>query len=109
VTVPPSDPRVGGDLALAVHEVVVNAHEHGRSPVETRVEVVDGEVEVLVRDQGSGPASLAPPTGPPGPDAERGRGRWLAHQLAVVEERRTADGFEVRLRQRATGRPTPRG
>lgn len=95
------DPRLDRDLALAVHEVVANAREHGVPPVTVQVVGGGGEVEVLVRDAGGGPAALGPPARAPGPDDERGRGRWLAHHLAVVDERRTAGGFEVRLRPRA--------
>jgi anti-sigma regulatory factor (Ser/Thr protein kinase) len=86
-----SDP---GDLPLAVGEVVANAIEHGRPPVEVRVQVEGAAVEVLVRDAGAGPSR---PLDVPDADLERGRGRWLAHQLATCEERRTPDGFEVRL------------
>ncbi|WP_052668363.1 ATP-binding protein [Nitriliruptor alkaliphilus] len=91
-----------GDLPLAAGEVVVNALEHGRPPVEVRVQVVGGAVEVIVRDAGAGPAR---PVDVPGGEVERGRGRWLAHHLATCEERRTPDGFEVRL----TPGPGPEG
>jgi anti-sigma regulatory factor (Ser/Thr protein kinase) len=95
------DARPGDDLALAVSEVVANAHRHGRPPVEVRVAVVDGDVEVVVHDAGPGPRDAGAP-GLPTVDAVDGRGRWLAHHLADVVERRTTSGYEVRLR-RSTG------
>jgi anti-sigma regulatory factor (Ser/Thr protein kinase) len=91
--------RGGGDLELAVTEVVANAREHGTGPVEVVVRGTGIDLSVLVRDRGRGPAS-GPPARPADGDAERGRGRWLAHRLADVAERRTAEGFEVRLRAR---------
>lgn len=91
-----------GDLPLAAGEVVANALEHGRPPVEVRVQVAGCEVEVLVRDAGAGPSR---PLDVPDAEVERGRGRWLAHHLATCEERRTPDGFEVRL----LARPGPEG
>jgi anti-sigma regulatory factor (Ser/Thr protein kinase) len=104
---PPTVPsEVADHLELAVLEVVANAHRHGRPPVRTEVEVVDGAVQVRVTDRGTGPSERRVPTDPPGPTAEGGRGRWLAHHLADVEERRTHDGFEVTLRPRTAGTRT---
>lgn len=88
-----------GDLELAVSEVVANAHRHGRPPVEVHVAVTGTDVEVLVRDAGEGPRALGPAPVLAHGDAVRGRGRWLAHRLATVQEVRTCDGFEVRLRR----------
>jgi anti-sigma regulatory factor (Ser/Thr protein kinase) len=87
----PSD--AADDLELAVLEVVANAHRHGRAPVRTDVEVVGDSVQVRVVDRGPGPPERGVPSGPPGPEAETGRGRWLAHHLAEVEERWTRNGF----------------
>ncbi len=96
----------GGDLVLAVAEVVANAHRHGRPPVGVEVAVVTGRVRVRVDDAGDGPAH---PVTPPSPGAETGRGRWLAAQLADVTERRTPDGFHVDLGVRRPGAGEPDG
>lgn len=91
--------RSGGDLELAVTEVVANARQHGDGPVEVVVRGTGPQLLILVRDRGRGPVDR-PPVRPPDVDVERGRGRWLAHRLADVRERRTAAGFEVHLRPR---------
>jgi anti-sigma regulatory factor (Ser/Thr protein kinase) len=94
------EPQRGrGDLELAVAEVVANAGQHGSGPVEVVVRGTGAQLLVVVRDRGRGPANR-PPVRPPDVDVERGRGRWLAHRLADVRERRTAVGFEVHLRPR---------
>jgi anti-sigma regulatory factor (Ser/Thr protein kinase) len=93
---------VGHDLELAVTEVVANAREHGRPPVEVRLTVVGGDVEVEVCDGGPGPVDRHAPSPPP-VEADRGRGRWLAHHLADVEERWLPSGSVVRLRAATAG------
>lgn len=66
-------------VRLAVHEVVANALEHGRTPVDVRVETCPDETVVTVADHGSGPTRPAPDAVAPGAaDAERGRGLLLA-------------------------------
>jgi anti-sigma regulatory factor (Ser/Thr protein kinase) len=94
----------GAALELAAGEVVANAHEHGHPPVTVEVRVRRDEVVVVVHDAGGGPTTPGLPASRPPVDAVRGRGRWLAHQLAVVEERRTPAGHEVRLTRRRAGR-----
>jgi anti-sigma regulatory factor (Ser/Thr protein kinase) len=93
---------VDHDLELAVTEVVANAREHGRPPVEVRIAVVGGEVEVAVHDGGPGPVDRRAPSPPPA-GSDRGRGRWLAHHLADVEERWQPTGSVVHLRAATAG------
>ncbi|MET7403641.1 anti-sigma factor RsbA family regulatory protein [Dactylosporangium sp. NPDC005572] len=91
------------DLALAVSEIVTNAHLYGRPPVRMRVWAGAGRVVVTVADGGPGPAypfAGLLPTG--GSDASAGFGLWIAHQACDhVSLSRSADGFTVRLTQRA--------
>jgi anti-sigma regulatory factor (Ser/Thr protein kinase) len=82
-----------GDLVLALDEVVANAQEHGRAPVAVRA-WNDGRLVVEVRDVGEGFDRAHPPT-PLGP---RGRGLWIARQLADhVEITVDPNGTMVRL------------
>ncbi|WP_238014408.1 anti-sigma factor RsbA family regulatory protein [Dactylosporangium sp. AC04546] len=91
------------DLALAVSEVVTNAHMYGRAPVRMRIWAGAGRVVVTVADGGPGPAypfaGLLPAGGD---DASAGFGLWIAHQTCDhVSLYRSAEGFTVRLAQRA--------
>jgi anti-sigma regulatory factor (Ser/Thr protein kinase) len=84
------------DLTLAVNEAAANAVEHAYGPVEARYEVdarlVDGEVEIEVRDFGR----WRPPR-----DSDRGRGLPLMEGLTDgMEIQRSEDGTVVRMRRR---------
>ena len=71
-----------GDLVLALDEIVANAQEHGRAPVAIRV-WTDGRLVVEVSDVGDGfDRADVWSTHPPEPLGQRGRGLWIARQLA---------------------------
>lgn len=69
------------DLVLALDELLANAQEHGRPPIEV-LAWTDGRLVVLVTDRGGGfsPAAVWR-THPPAPLGRRGRGLWIARQL----------------------------
>jgi anti-sigma regulatory factor (Ser/Thr protein kinase) len=87
-----------GDLVLALDEVVANAQEHGRAPVAVRA-WNDGRLVVEVRDVGEGfDRAHVWRTHPPEPLGPRGRGLWIARQLADhVEITVDPSGTMVRL------------
>ena len=87
-----------GDLVLALDEVVANAQEHGRAPVAIRA-WNDGRLVVEVRDVGEGfDRAHVWRTHPPAPLGARGRGLWIARQLADhVEINVDPNGTMVRL------------
>lgn len=87
-----------GDLVLALDEIVANAQEHGRAPVAVRA-WTDGRLVIEVTDVGDGfDRSQVWQTHPPTPFGTRGRGLWIARQLAdVVHVTIDADGTRVRL------------
>lgn len=70
-----------GDLVLALDEIVANAQEHGRPPIEVRC-WVDGRIVVEVKDVGGGfDRARVWDTHPPEPYGPRGRGLWITRQL----------------------------
>jgi serine phosphatase RsbU (regulator of sigma subunit)/anti-sigma regulatory factor (Ser/Thr protein kinase) len=84
------------DLTLALNEAAANAVEHAYGPVEATYEVdarlVDGVVEIEVRDFGR----WRPPR-----DSDRGRGLPLMEGLTdEMDIQRDEDGTVVRLRRR---------
>jgi len=87
-----------GDLALALDELIANAQEHGRPPIGVAA-WADGRVVVEVSDAGGGfDPHRVWSTHPPAPLGRRGRGLWIARQLAdVVTIRSDEGGTTVRL------------
>ena len=87
-----------GDLALALDELLANAQEHGRPPIRVAA-WADGRVVVEVSDAGGGfDPSRVWSTHPPAPLGRRGRGLWIARQLAdVVTIRSDERGTTVRV------------
>lgn len=85
-------------FAVAVNETVTNAIEHAGGCGELTVVQDDGRRLIAeVRDAGSGIPRRIRLTLPP-PDAMRGRGMWLASELADhVEIYGDRDGSTVRL------------
>lgn len=70
------------DLVLALDEIVANAQEHGRAPVAVRA-WTDGRLVVEVSDVGEGfDRAEVWESHPPAPLGQRGRGLWIARQLA---------------------------
>lgn len=86
------------DLVLALDEVLANAQEHGRAPVEIRA-FADGRLVVEVTDVGDGfDSARVWQTHPPRHTGTRGRGLWIARQLAdFVEIQVDPEGTMVRL------------
>ncbi|HUQ63480.1 MAG TPA: ATP-binding protein [Acidimicrobiales bacterium] len=88
---------------LALHEALVNAHQHGGGA--TRAEAsVDGEsLVVQIWDQGPGIDVSSGPEMVPEPMAERGRGLWLISRVACDwETHRDAVGASLLLRFKST-------
>ena len=87
-----------GDLALALDELLANAQEHGRPPIRVAA-WADGRVVVEVSDAGGGfDPNRVWSTHPPAPLGRRGRGLWIARQLAdVVTIHSDERGTTVRL------------
>ena len=72
------------DLVLALDEVIANAQEHGRAPIVVEA-WVDGRLVVEVSDVGTGfDRAKVWETHPPEPYGRRGRGLWIARQLADI-------------------------
>jgi anti-sigma regulatory factor (Ser/Thr protein kinase) len=97
------------DLVLAVSEAVTNAFVYGQPPIRVRMWLGADRVVIDVHDGGRGPADpLAGFLPSRGPDAESGRGLWLAHRLGIdVDLVAADDGFTVRLRAGvAAGEPS---
>lgn len=90
--------EAGEDLAMAVHEVAVNAIEYGVAPAEATAWREPAGLVCEVSDAGTGPSGplagyMRPPTG-----QTRGRGLWLARRLAdLVEVSKYPPGNRVRL------------
>lgn len=71
----------GDDVELALAELLANAQEHGRPPIDVTM-WDDGCLVVEVRDQGPGlDRGAVWPDHPPAPTLTRGRGIWIARQL----------------------------
>ena len=87
-----------GDLVLALDEVIANAQEHGRPPIEVRA-WADGRLIVEVSDAGTGfDRARVWKTHPPPPLGQRGRGLWIIRQLTdLVAISSGADGTTVRI------------
>lgn len=84
-----------GDLALALGEILANAQEHGRPPIEVSA-WADGRLVVIVSDRGAGFDRLAVwGSHPPVPEGCRGRGLWIARQLSDLLHVDCADGATV--------------
>jgi anti-sigma regulatory factor (Ser/Thr protein kinase) len=83
------------DLLLAAGEAVTNAVEHAQNPTEPVVDVtarlVDGELEVCVRDRGQWRERTA--------SMDRGRGSTMMGALADVSAARSAEGTTVTIRR----------
>lgn len=72
------------DLVLALDEVIANAQEHGAAPIAVEA-WVDGRLVVEVSDVGDGFDRVQVwRTHPPEPLGRRGRGLWIARQLADI-------------------------
>lgn len=86
------------DLVLALDEIVANAQEHGRPPIEVSC-WVDGRVVVEVRDVGAGfDRARVWGTHPPEPYGPRGRGLWITRQLTDLVSILSGDrGTTVRI------------
>ncbi|TSD94279.1 sensor histidine kinase [Skermania sp. ID1734] len=90
------------DLNLAVGELATNAMEHGVPPVQVRAFSGKDSLVYEISDAGEGPTDPWVGFVPPQPNQIRGRGLWLARQLADRVEiastpRGTSARVEVRL------------
>ena len=87
----------GAELALAMGEAAANSVRHGGGSGVLRVWEQDGALVCEVRDTGRLEDPLAGRRAP-SPDAEGGRGLWLAHQLGdLVQVRSGERGTAVRV------------
>lgn len=85
------------DLVLAVNELAANSVDHGGGHGVLRAWTERSAFVVEVHDRGSLPDIQAVPR-QPAPDADRGRGLWLAYRLAdLVQVRRTESGTVARV------------
>ncbi len=92
------------DLVLALDEVIANAQEHGAAPIAVEA-WVDGRLVVEVSDVGDGfDRGEVWKTHPPEPFGRRGRGLWIARQLADIV---TIDCAGDRTRVRIELSPDP--
>ena len=87
-----------GDLMLALDEVIANAQEHGRPPIEVTA-WADGRLVIEVADVGAGfDRGRVWRSHPPPPLGRRGRGLWIIRQLTdIVAIRSDEHGTMVRL------------
>lgn len=98
VTLRPFGRETADNLALAVSEVVTNAHRYGRSPVELRLWCGSDRVVAMVRDSGTGFVDSTIGLAPVDSHRSGGRGLWIASQVCDhVGITRSPDGFTVRL------------
>lgn len=87
------------DMAVAATEILTNARQVGAQHIEVACWHVDGEVGVQVDDDGPGLRDPFAGYRRPGPSDERGRGLWIARQLADVLDVWPHDrGTSVRMR-----------
>lgn len=92
------DREQAADIAFAVHEVAVNAHEHGGGDGTLRTWTDDDAFVCEVADHGAGMRDPLAGTVEPGAAQPHGRGLWLARQLCdLVQVRSGATGTVVRL------------
>lgn len=90
------EPRLT-DLVIAVGELAANTLRHTRAAGSVRVWTDSGEVICEVRDSGRIRDALAGRRSP-APEADRGHGLWVVHQLCDLVEMRTgAAGTVFRL------------
>jgi len=85
----------GGDLMLAMSELVANGIRHGRGRRELRVWVNGGTVTCEVTDEGSGPADPLAGYRPPAQLETGGRGLWMTQQLCDTFGIEHRDGTTV--------------
>ena len=98
VTQPLFGPETADNLALAVSEVVANAHRHGRSPVVLRLWSGPERIVATIKDSGRGIHDATIGLAPVDPDQSGGRGLWIANQLCDhLAITRSHDGFLIRL------------
>jgi anti-sigma regulatory factor (Ser/Thr protein kinase) len=98
-------PDWADDFVIAVHEIAVNAVQHGSPAARLLLRVAGGTVaEAGIRDSGRWqPAAAAPADGGPG-----GMGLALAHRICdEVEIRAGRGGTTVRLRMTLPGTAGP--
>lgn len=80
------------DLVLALDELLANAQEHGKPPVDVRA-WCDGRLVIEVRDSGEGiNAGAVWRSHPPDRYGTRGRGLWIVRQLCDVVKIHREDG-----------------
>lgn len=90
-------PERGAELALAVCEAATNSVRHGGGSGVLRVWQTDDALVCEVTDAGRIDDPLAGRRAP-APEAEGGRGLWLAHQLSdLVQVRSSERGTAVRV------------
>ena len=92
------------DIILALDELLANAQEHGRPPIEVNA-WSDGRLVIEVTDSGGGfdyQEVLA--SHPPAVDLTRGRGLWIVRQLSDTL-RVTREGERTRVRMELTPEP----
>lgn len=80
------------DLVLALDELLANAQEHGKPPVDVTARF-DGRLVIEVRDSGDGiNAGAVWRSHPPNRYGTRGRGLWIVRQLCDVVKIHHEDG-----------------
>jgi anti-sigma regulatory factor (Ser/Thr protein kinase) len=93
------------ELLLAIHELVTNAILHGSrmKPVLVHVAIDDDAVSATIADGGGGFDVAGLVRGwPPAPDAERGRGIYIATRLVDSLSIEAGSGTVVELTRRLT-------
>ncbi|WP_428966031.1 ATP-binding protein [Micromonospora fluostatini] len=83
------------DFLIAVNELIINAVQHGGGHGELDLSHDSSTLTCHITDQGK-PGSL-PEITPAHPDATRGRGLWIADQLAQLHLRHGTDGFTASI------------
>lgn len=72
------------DIVMAVDEIATNALEHARTPARVRSWTTPESLFVQIDDHGCTRIPVATGYQQPSTDARRGRGIWMARQLADV-------------------------